>query len=218
MSDEHKPQTDEQPEKEQPNTEQPADEHTPSEEPPKNEAPEQEPKTKDEAKEQANDAETRAEELLEEAVAEAQPELSPEEESWKVQYLRLAAEFDNFKKRTTREKQQLVRFANEGLLKKILPIADDMSRALTAAEQSDNKDALKEGIQLIHKKLKTTLHDQGLQEIPALGQKFDDSLHEAIASMPVEDEDKKGTVIEEVEKGYLYNGKVLRYAKVITAQ
>ncbi len=157
-------------------------------------------------------------ELVEETPATGETPAAEAGDTWKEQYTRLMAEFDNYRKRTTREKETLIRTANEQLILALLPTLDDVDRALKVAETSDNLDRLREGIQLIHKKLNSALERQGVAAIPALGQPFDPDHHESIASLPVEDEAQKGVVIDEVERGYRYHGKVIRFARVVTGE
>jgi molecular chaperone GrpE len=155
--------------------------------------------------------------------AEAQPtepQAAPPapEEDWKDRYTRLAAEFDNFRRRTNKEKDELVQYGNVSLLQAILPVMDDLDRALKAAETAQEVEALRKGLQLVHKNLRNTLDKQGVQQLECLHQPFDSQLHEAIASMPAAQEDLKGKVIEVIEPGYRYREKVIRYAKVITGE
>lgn len=162
-------------------------------------------------------------ETTDEAPADPQPEtkaqpLSAEEENWKLQYARLAAEFDNFRKRTLREKEMMIRVGNEQLILALIPTLDDLDRALKAAETSDNLEKLREGVQLVYKKFTGALERQGITSVPALGEAFNAEVHEAIASMPVEDPEKKGKVIDELERGYTYHGKLIRVAKVVTGE
>jgi molecular chaperone GrpE len=150
--------------------------------------------------------------------AEPQPAPAAPEEDWKDRYTRLAAEFDNFRRRTNKEKDELVQYGNVSLLQAILPVMDDLDRALKAAETAQEVEALRKGLQLVHKNLRNTLEKQGVQLIDSLHQPFDSQLHEAIASMPAAQEELKGKVIEVIEPGYRYREKVIRYAKVITGE
>lgn len=136
---------------------------------------------------------------------------------WQDRYVRLAAEFDNFKRRTNREKEDLLKYGNSQLLTTLLPILDNLDRTLAVAETSE-PEALIKSLKLVHKNLQNTLEKEGVQALEAMGQPFDSELHEAIASMPTDDPDKKGKVIEVIEKGYQYNERVIRYAKVITGE
>ncbi|MCS7085350.1 MAG: nucleotide exchange factor GrpE [Bacteroidia bacterium] len=162
----------------------------------------------------ASDARTAAESSSESQ--EPQVQTTPAED-WKDRYLRLASEFDNFKKRTVREKEHLIKYGNEHLLRALLPIVDDLIRTLTAAQTSDNLEKIREGVGLVYKNLLTALERQGVVPIKAQGCDFDADFHEAIASIPAGDE-MRGKVVEEVEKGYMFHDKVLRYAKVVTGE
>ena len=133
----------------------------------------------------------------------------------KDDYLRLMAEFDNYRRRTSQEKLELVSMASTDTIKGLLPILDDCERALKVLLESDDSDAAKEGTELIYSKLKGYLKSKGLAVIEALDQTFDTDLHEAVAQFPVEDEEKKGKVFDVVQTGYTLNGKVIRFAKVV---
>ncbi|MBK8845295.1 MAG: nucleotide exchange factor GrpE [Bacteroidetes bacterium] len=128
--------------------------------------------------------------------------------------LRLNAEFDNYKKRTLKERMELLATASSDMMVAMLPVMDDFERAIKAISVSDDKSAL-DGIHLIYNKLKSILDNKGLEAMNCTGTVFDAELHEAITTMPTADEAKKNTVIEEVEKGYLLKGKVIRHAKVV---
>ncbi len=133
----------------------------------------------------------------------------------KDDYLRLMAEFDNYRRRTSQEKLELVSMASTDTIKGLLPILDDCERALKVLLESDDSDAAKEGTELIYSKLMGYLKSKGLAVIEALDQTFDTDLHEAVAQFPVEDEQKKGKVFDVVQTGYTLNGKVIRFAKVV---
>lgn len=130
-------------------------------------------------------------------------------------YLRLMAEFDNYRRRTSQEKLELVSMASTETIKGLLPILDDCERALKVLLESDDSDAAKEGTELIFSKLMGYLRTKGLAVIEALDQPFDTDLHEAVAQFPVQDEEKKGKVFDVVQTGYTLNGKVIRFAKVV---
>lgn len=132
-------------------------------------------------------------------------------------YLRLYAEFDNYRKRTSRERIEFSKTASADIIASLLPVLDDLERALQAFGQSNDNASMKEGISLIYNKFKNILTKNGLEEIPSLGQTFNTDIHEAIANLPAESEDKKGLIMDQVEKGYYLNGKVLRFAKVVVA-
>jgi molecular chaperone GrpE len=130
-------------------------------------------------------------------------------------YVRLYADFDNYRKRTDKERGELIRTASKDVIKNLLPVVDDFERALKALE--GNKDASTEGMKLIYNKLVANLTAQGLKPLESVGQDFDTELHEAITEIPAGPE-KAGKVVEEVEKGYYLNGKLIRFAKVIVGQ
>ena len=129
-------------------------------------------------------------------------------------YVRLYSEYENYRKRTNMEKADLIINGSKDMIKAVLPVVDDMERALTAMA---DEDVAKEGVQLIYNKLMNILSQKGLKPIEAKGQKFDENLHEAVTQFPAADEKQKGTVMDVVEKGYYLNDKVLRYAKVVVA-
>lgn len=129
-------------------------------------------------------------------------------------YIRLYSEYENYRKRTNTEKAELIINGSKDAIKAILPVVDDMERALQAMAEGDSA---KEGVQLIYNKMMTILGQKGLKAIDAKGKKFDESLHEAVTQFPAADESLKGTVVDVVEKGYYLNDKVLRYAKVVVA-
>ena len=139
-------------------------------------------------------------------------------EKEKREYLFLMAEFDNFRKRTIKEKGDIIRNAAESVLKGLLPIVDDFERGLAALESTDDTDAAKQGMQLIYNKLIKYLEQNGVKPIESTGAEFNPDLHEAIAMVPTEDEKMKGKVIDTPTKGYTINDKVLRYAKVAVGQ
>ena len=133
----------------------------------------------------------------------------------KDDYLRLMAEFDNYRRRTSQEKLELVSMASTETIKGLLPVLDDCERALKVLLESDDSDAAKEGTELIYSKLMGYLKSKGLAVIDAMDQTFDTDLHEAVAQFPVEEEEKKGKVFDVVQTGYTLNGKVIRFAKVV---
>ena len=133
----------------------------------------------------------------------------------KDDYIRLMAEFDNFRRRTSQEKLELVSMASTDTIKGLLPVLDDCERALKVLLESDDSDAAKEGTELIFSKLMGYLKSKGLAVIDAMGKDFDTDLHEAVAQFPVQDEAMKGKVFDVVQTGYTLNGKVIRFAKVV---
>jgi molecular chaperone GrpE len=132
-------------------------------------------------------------------------------------FLRLYAEFDNFRKRTQRERIELIQSASAEMMLQLLPVVDDFDRAVKAVEQSNDLEALKEGMILVNQKFKGILVQKGLEEMKSIGEAFNTDLHEAMANVQATDKKDKGKVVDEVEKGYYLNGKVLRYAKVVVA-
>ena len=133
----------------------------------------------------------------------------------KDDYIRLMAEFDNYRRRTAQEKLDLVSTASTETIKGMLPVLDDCERALKVLLESDDSDAAKEGTELIYSKLMSYLKSKGLAVIEAIGQPFDTDLHEAVAQFPVPVEEQKGKVFDVVQTGYTLNGKVIRFAKVV---
>lgn len=133
----------------------------------------------------------------------------------KDDYLRLMAEFDNYRRRTAQEKLDLVSTASEETIKGLLPVLDDFGRAVKALEDSGDDSPAKEGTVLIYNKLFSYLKTKGLAPIETEGADFDTDLHEAVAQFPVEDEERKGKVFDTVQTGYTLNGKVIRFAKVV---
>ena len=133
----------------------------------------------------------------------------------KDDYIRLMAEFDNFRRRTSQEKLELVSMASTDTIKGLLPVLDDCERALKVLLESNDSDAAKEGTELIYSKLMSYLKTKGLAVIEAMNQPFDTDLHEAVAQFPVQDEEQKGKVFDIVQTGYTLNGKVIRFAKVV---
>lgn len=134
------------------------------------------------------------------------------------EYLFLMAEFDNFKKRTLREKAEIIKNGAESTIKGLLPVIDDFERGLDAVNGSSDVSSVKEGIELIYNKFMKFLEQNGVKEIPTTDADFDADLHEAIAMVPVSDETKKGKIVDTISKGYTLNDKVIRHAKVAVGQ
>ena len=166
--------------------------------------------------------ETTKDTTTEEEVAEEEKKVEPtsEEQLAELQnkYLRLSAEFDNYRKRTLKEKMDLQIFAREDIISKVLPVVDDFERGMDSVEKATDIDAVKEGLKLIYTKFSGFLSQQGVKEIEALGKKLDTDLHEAITKIPVESKKKKGKVVDVVEKGYILRDMVIRYAKVVIGE
>ena len=164
--------------------------------------------------EEAPAQELTVEEQLANMLAEAQQMVNEE----KDRYLRLAAEFDNYRKRTLKEKAELIKNGGEKTLTAILPVLDDFERALKNMEATEETRAMKEGVELIFNKFNKVLEQEGLQKIETEGQAFDVDFHEAIALIPAPSEDMKGKILDCVQTGYKLNDKVIRHAKVAVAQ
>jgi molecular chaperone GrpE len=133
-------------------------------------------------------------------------------------YLRLYSEFDNYRKRTSREKLEMSKVATEGLMADLLPVLDDFERALKSSEEAVDLEAIREGEKLIYNKFRKLLELKGLEPIESVGKDFDTDLHEAITKFPAPSEEMKGKVIDETEKGYKLNGKVIRFSKVVIGE
>lgn len=154
------------------------------------------------------------EEQLANMLAEAQQMVNEERDK----YLRLSAEFDNYRKRTLKEKSELIKNGAEKTLTAILPVLDDFERALKNMEASEETKAMKEGVELIFNKFQKVLGQEGLQKIETEGKEFDTDFHEAIALIPAPSEDLKGKILDCVQTGYMLNDKVIRHSKVAVAQ
>jgi molecular chaperone GrpE len=169
-----------------------------------------------------------SEEIQNENIVQAESieeEEVPVEKSWEEKYLemndryvRLYAEFDNFRRRTQKERIELMATASAGLLKDLIPVLDDFDRAITYNETATEIESVKEGFALIYTKYKMILEAKGLKPMDSKGHPFDSELHEAIANIPAPTEDLKGKIIDDVEKGYLLHDKVVRFAKVVVGQ
>jgi molecular chaperone GrpE len=133
-------------------------------------------------------------------------------------YIRLSAEFDNYRKRTLREKMDMSKYAGENMLLGIIPLMDDFDRARAHMDSTTDSNGLRDGINLIYGKFNDFLKQNGVKEIEALNSNFDVDVHEAIAKVPVDDAEKKGKVIDVVQKGYYLQDKVLRFSKVVVGE
>lgn len=176
--------------------------------------PEAEDETLEQEQEDMLEAEENELDSLTAKLNEANEALAKE----KKEYLFLMAEFDNFRKRTVREKGEIIKNAAEKVLGGLLPIVDDFERGLEANRNTDDSEALKQGMELIYNKLVKFLEQNGVKPIESTGAEFNPDLHEAIAMVPATDEESKGKVIDTPTKGYTINDKVLRHAKVVVAQ
>lgn len=155
-----------------------------------------------------------APESEEEKIARLQAELDKE----KKEYLFLMAEFDNFRKRTVKEKAEIIKNASGQAMKGLLPIVDDFERGLGATKDTADGAAVREGMELIYNKLVKYMESNGVKAMQTTGEPFDADLHEAIAQVPAQADDQKDKIIDTVSKGYTINGKVLRHAKVVVAK
>ena len=156
---------------------------------------------------------TKEEELLKEI-----EEVKSKHNEINDKYLRLSAEFDNFRKRTLRERMELIKSAGEDVLINILPVVDDFERAIKSMEQATDGDGVKEGVDLIYNKFIEFLKSKGIKEIEAKENDFDTDVHEAITKIPAPEKKLKGKVIDVIEKGYYLNEKVIRFAKVVIGE
>lgn len=165
-----------------------------------------------------NSAETQ-EDLTDGQQAEADPveALNAKLKEVNDKYLRLYSDFENFRKRTSKEKLELIKNGSADVVKNLLPVLDDFERAIASNESSEDLASIKEGVKLVHHKFHQTLSQQGLKEIEAQGKEFDLDHHEAVTKIPA-DKDMKGKVVDVLEKGYFLNDKVIRYAKVVIGE
>lgn len=147
--------------------------------------------------------------------AEKIKELEEEIKNIEDKYLRLYSDFDNYRKRTSKERLELTKTASSEVILSLLTILDDFERAQKALKEADSVEAVCDGVDLIYIKLMDILKKRGLEEMKVIGEEFDTDFHEAITNIPAESEEMKGKIIDQVEKGYLLNGNVLRYAKVV---
>jgi len=163
------------------------------------------------ADDKMSDGETRA------AHEEPAPDYAAAAAEWQDKYLRLQAEFDNYRKRTLREKMDLVETGGQDIIKAMLPVLDDVNRAYGAMEKSDDVAALREGVRLIRQKFYDALRQKGVSEIEAVGLALDTDLHEAVARIPA-GEDKHGVIVDVIQNGYKLGERVLRFAKVVVGE
>ena len=133
-------------------------------------------------------------------------------------YIRLFSEFDNFRKRTLKERLELTKTASQDVIMSMLPVIDDFERAIQAFEDKKDAESLKEGINLIYNKFKSTLNSKGVECMESKGKDFDTDYHEALTQIPAPSKDLKGKVVDVIEKGYTMNGKVIRFAKVVVGK
>lgn len=145
-------------------------------------------------------------------------ELQADIEERKDKYLRLYAEFENYRKRVTREKIEVRKLAAEDTIQKLLPVLDDFSRAKSVSENKESGEVFSEGVNLVYEKFKKAMQDCGVVAMESTGEEFDAELHEAFAELPVDDKKKKGIVIDTIETGYYLNDIIIRHAKVVVGK
>ncbi len=133
-------------------------------------------------------------------------------------YIRLFAEFENYKKRVRKETASLISTASEGVMNSLLPVLDDFERAKIAADDENSTETFSEGVSLVYDKLFSSLRSKGLKYMDCIGEKFDSEKHEAIAEIPAPEDDMKGKILDVVEKGYTLNDKIIRYPKVVVGK
>ena len=156
--------------------------------------------------------------IIEEKLGKELEEAQKVIDEQKDKYLRLSAEFDNFRKRTLKEKAELIKNGGEKAINAILPILDDLERALQNMQKAEDVKAIYEGVELIYQKFLKNLHQEGLEKMEPVGEAFDTDFHEAVALVPAPSEEQKGKVLDCVQTGYKLNEKVIRHAKVVVAQ
>ena len=144
--------------------------------------------------------------------------LQEEAAEWKDKYLRLVAEFDNFRKRNAKERLELMQTAGKDVIVSMLDVLDDCDRAQKQVETSQDANAIKEGVLLVFNKLRNTLQSRGLKQMNSVGQEFNADLHEAITEIPAPSKDAAGKVIDQVQPGYYLNDKIIRFAKVVVGK
>ncbi len=154
-------------------------------------------------------------ETKEKKLKEEVEELKEKNKELNNKFIRLYSEFDNFRKRSLKEKEDLRKTASKDVIISLLPVLDDFERAMNSLNETEKNDNTIDGIKLIYNKLMTALKNRGMEQIEAIGKEFDTDFHEAITQIPAPKKSMKGKVIDEIEKGYLLEGKVIRYSKVI---
>lgn len=169
----------------------------------------------------ADDEQSASANVAEDGAEQGEPVAEPSQEEiiavWRDKYMRLQAEFDNYRKRTLREKMDLVASGGSDVIKSMLSVLDDMYRAVAASEKSEDINALREGEKLVLQKFEEALRQKNVTEIEAVGKEFDPDFHEAVARFAA-GEEMKGKVIDVVQRGYMLSDKVLRYAKVVVGE
>ena len=167
---------------------------------------------------ETNNEQESAENTVAEEQVSAEPTMEDKYAELNDKFVRLYSEFDNYRKRTNKEKLDLISTASAGVIKDLVSILDDFERAIANNETAEDIQGVKEGFHLIFNKFKNILETKGLKQMIAKGEAFDSELHEAIANIPAPAEELKGKIVEDVEKGYYLHDKVIRYAKVVVGQ
>jgi molecular chaperone GrpE len=172
---------------------------------------------------QTEETQTEEEATQEEQIAEEQEGNQTDDADKKYnelndKYLRLYSDFENFRKRTAKEKLDLITNGGESVIKDVITVLDDFERAINANKSNQDADSIKEGFELIYNKLFKVLNSKGLKPMETNGEEFNSDIHEAVTKFPVQDEEQKGKVIDTMEKGYYLNEKVIRYAKVVVGE
>lgn len=165
-----------------------------------------------------NETEDTGAEEVENSSNDQDSKIAEELSQMKDKYVRLVAEFDNFRKRTARERLELIKSANEDVLVSLLDVLDDVDRAEDQLKKSNDLEALREGVVLIFNKLRSSLKSQGLTAMESVNEDFNPDLHDAITEIPASSEDQVGKVMDEVKKGYYLNDKIVRHAKVVVGK
>lgn len=174
--------------------------------------------TKKESKSQEELEDVKAEEQEAQEETTAEPSAEEKIKDLNDKYLRLYSEFDNFRRRTAKERLELLKNASEDIMHELIPILDDFERAAKAMSESDDIKSIREGLDLVHHKFKSTLENKGLKRFEAVGKSFDPDFHEAVTKIPAPKKKLKGKVVDVIEEGYMINDKVLRYAKVVVGE
>lgn len=174
--------------------------------------------TKPEAKETTHKKTVKKETKIKVKKKDEKQELMEKYEIANDKYMRLAAEFDNYRKRTLKERIDIIKSAGEDIIINILPIVDDFERALDAMKDADDIEAVKEGINIIYNKLLDFLKSRGVKEIEALNKDFDTDIHEAVTKIPAPDKKLQGKVVDVIGKGYYLNDKIIRFPKVVIGE
>lgn len=186
----------------------------------KNKDKEEKEQAEQEVKQQVKESKEQDHETNDQQETEQDPvqELEKKYNELNDKYLRLYSDFDNFRKRTIKEKGDLISSASGDIMKELVGVLDDFERAIQSNENSEDPEALKEGFHLIYNKFKNILTQKGLKPMESKGELFDIDHHEAVTNIPAQEEEDKGKVMDVIEKGYFLNDKVLRYAKVVVGQ